>query len=84
MNEVFAQIVQLALAGGLGIPYIIGLIIALAIIATIAKKIGMLEFKLPPPSPDLVENPPSPPIILNPDGTIPTNNPVIPPDPTVM
>jgi hypothetical protein len=77
--EIFLDTVRrLLTAAGYPEVGIIAVILVLAVVVAFLKYIG---WHPPKPSPDLVENPPSPPIPLNPDGSIPTGNPVTPPDP---
>jgi hypothetical protein len=61
---------------------LLAVIVVLALVLLGMRLAGAITWpKMPEPSPDLVENPPSPPITLNPDGSIPTANPVTPPEP---
>jgi hypothetical protein len=61
---------------------LIAVIAVLVVVLVLMRLAGAITWpKMPEPSPDLVENPPSPPIVLNPDGSVPTANPRVPPEP---
>jgi hypothetical protein len=68
------------LSGTVSLPVLIGIIVVLAVVLVLLRKLGGMKIEPRPPVPDPVETPPSPPIEVRPDGTIPVGNPVEPPE----
>jgi hypothetical protein len=82
VGEDFASTVARMIGEAYGPLAGVAAIVVMAVVLVLLKRAGKIPWpKMPPPSPDLVENPPSPPIVLNPDGSVPTANPRVPPEP---
>jgi hypothetical protein len=82
-EDIFTQVVRLAHEAGLGLPTVLAVVVVLAVMLVLGKKLGVALKGWTPPDPS-VEPEKSPPIAVREDGSIPTANPVTPPDPGPM